>query len=351
MAANLSACSPTAAGGGWDSNPNPSNVCAGARTALPCALATPTDNSTSRRSMSTNSPDSGRFDQSAFAVTWNSTTRPPPSGISVTSGVPSAKRRPGPARQIGAGFGQHLPVDLDLLGNRQAGERRVRWKRRHPGGLAPGQRAAKLAIPGEQPHRQQRVGVVGRRLGRSRAGEADQQPALAHPGIQRVPLRPVRQRPIGQHQHRDVPLQQRRRIAFAQFGERSQRALAGNRSSPVNGVSAVARSPDSNPTGRRRQRSSSSTTDPALGGPCSTRRVSRLRSSGGSGIGPDATRRTGRHGDVGPGQGAPIAALRQHRRLGRARTRRLRQMHDKPVRLAGRRQQQRCGTQCRSRFP
>ena len=40
--------------------------------------------------MSTNSPDSGRLDQSALAVTWNSTTRPAPRGAAVTSGVPSA---------------------------------------------------------------------------------------------------------------------------------------------------------------------------------------------------------------------------------------------------------------------
>ena len=42
----------------------------------PCrrpSVATPADSATSRRSMSTNRPDSGRLDQSALAVTWNST--------------------------------------------------------------------------------------------------------------------------------------------------------------------------------------------------------------------------------------------------------------------------------------
>ena len=43
-----------------------------------------------RLSMSTNAPDSGRFDQRVSAVTWNSTIMPLPRGCAVTSGVPSA---------------------------------------------------------------------------------------------------------------------------------------------------------------------------------------------------------------------------------------------------------------------
>jgi hypothetical protein len=42
-----------------------------------------------RSSICTNRPESGRLDQSAFAVTWNRTTLPCPSGARVTSGVPS----------------------------------------------------------------------------------------------------------------------------------------------------------------------------------------------------------------------------------------------------------------------
>src|SRR5688572_12890015 len=45
---------------------------------------------TARRSISTNRPDSGRFDQSEFAVTWNSTIQPSPRLDAVTRGVPSA---------------------------------------------------------------------------------------------------------------------------------------------------------------------------------------------------------------------------------------------------------------------
>ena len=40
--------------------------------------------------MSTNAPDSGRFDQRVSALTWNSTIMPLPRGCAVTSGVPSA---------------------------------------------------------------------------------------------------------------------------------------------------------------------------------------------------------------------------------------------------------------------
>ncbi len=41
--------------------------------------------------ISTNKPESGRFDQLALAVTWKRTTRPLPLASAVTSGVPSAR--------------------------------------------------------------------------------------------------------------------------------------------------------------------------------------------------------------------------------------------------------------------
>ena len=43
-----------------------------------------------RRSMSTNTPDSARFDQPVSAVTWNKMINPRPRFTPVTSGVPSA---------------------------------------------------------------------------------------------------------------------------------------------------------------------------------------------------------------------------------------------------------------------
>ena len=45
-----------------------------------------------RRSISTNRPDSGRFDQSELAVTWKNTSWPSPRLAAVTSGVPSLSR-------------------------------------------------------------------------------------------------------------------------------------------------------------------------------------------------------------------------------------------------------------------
>ena len=45
-----------------------------------------------RRSISTNRPDSGRFDQSELAVTWKNTSWPSPRLAAVTSGVPSFSR-------------------------------------------------------------------------------------------------------------------------------------------------------------------------------------------------------------------------------------------------------------------
>ena len=62
------------------------------------AIAMPPALKVSRSSICTNSPESGRLDQSALAVTWKSTTRPSPSPVPVTSGVPSsrlASTRPG----------------------------------------------------------------------------------------------------------------------------------------------------------------------------------------------------------------------------------------------------------------
>ncbi len=47
---------------------------------------------TTRRSISTNRPEIGRFDQVVSAVTWNSTISPLPRLTAVTSGVPSASR-------------------------------------------------------------------------------------------------------------------------------------------------------------------------------------------------------------------------------------------------------------------
>ena len=100
------------------------------------APGTPAERATSRRSMSTNRPDSGRLDQSALAVTWNSTMRPAPRALCVTSGVPSAKVAQVCCGQVGRGLGQHLPVHLHLVRHGEAGERRGVGELRQPGRLA-----------------------------------------------------------------------------------------------------------------------------------------------------------------------------------------------------------------------
>ena len=90
--ANAVPARPDAAGGGGPSTPNPSSVSAGLSGAASGVADTPADKATRRRIMSGKSPESGRLDQSALAVTWNNTTRPEPRAASVTSGVPSARR-------------------------------------------------------------------------------------------------------------------------------------------------------------------------------------------------------------------------------------------------------------------
>ena len=54
-------------------------------------------------SICTKSPDSGRVDHSAFAVTWTSTTWPSPTVFRVTSGVPSASCAITRAASVGSG--------------------------------------------------------------------------------------------------------------------------------------------------------------------------------------------------------------------------------------------------------
>ncbi|MEJ0018162.1 MAG: hypothetical protein WDN25_16655 [Acetobacteraceae bacterium] len=180
MRAIASAARPVAACGGRDSSPNPSSVSAGASTVLSAVGATPTDSATSRRSMSTNRPDSGRFDQSALAVTWNSTTRPAPRVVCVTSGVPSASAAQVWLARSAEGSASTWRFDLHFVGDRQPGERRAGDELRDAGRLGPGQCPAKLAVAAQQLHRHQRIDLADRLLGGARAGEADQQPALLH---------------------------------------------------------------------------------------------------------------------------------------------------------------------------
>ena len=118
---NSSAASPVAACGGGDKQPEPVQRLGRRQDGVSrhCGR-TPADSATSRRSISTNRPDSGRFDQSALAVTWNSTIRPAPARRRVTSGVPSASVAQVWAASVRRGFGEHLPGHRHVRRNRAA---------------------------------------------------------------------------------------------------------------------------------------------------------------------------------------------------------------------------------------
>ena len=92
-------------------------------------------------------PDNGRLDQSAFAVTWNSTTRPAPREASVTSGVPSASRAQVWSASVAVGSASTCRLTVTSAGTGQAGERGQRREGGQLGRLAPGQRAARVDGP------------------------------------------------------------------------------------------------------------------------------------------------------------------------------------------------------------
>ncbi len=242
--------------------------------------ATPADSATSRRSMSTNRPESGRSDQSALAVTWNSTMRPAPRGAAVTSGVPSASRAQVCSARCGARLGQHLARHLSPR-PAPAGPRTASrcGNGASPAGLLQDSEPPSWRSPASSLTGSSAVRVL-RRLG---AGEADQQTALAPPRLASWSvLRPVGDDVVGQDQHRQVARQQRVDVALAHLGD-TARARGADR---MPGRSAACRQRRRRrramPTGRRRQRSSSSTTEPAEDCPSSVSPASRLRSSSGS---------------------------------------------------------------------
>ena len=182
-----------------------------------------------RRSISTNRPDSGRFDQSELAVTWKKISWPSPRLAAVTSGVPSFRR----AHTLTSGseprrIGQHLLVDQHLGRRRQAGEQAVVAERRQRLRRCPGQGAAQRASAEPQRHGQQIVAA----LLQPRAGEAHEHAALLHPLLDPL-LDVVRQRAdVGQHQRGDVALDeavddggQIGVVALGDLRERQQRAL------------------------------------------------------------------------------------------------------------------------------
>ena len=94
-------------GGRRRRRPKPSSVSSGGSACSAAVAATPSLSATSRRSISTNRPESGRFDQSALAVVWNSTTQPLPR---VRRRSPAACRRPAAPRSCRRGRGRARPA-------------------------------------------------------------------------------------------------------------------------------------------------------------------------------------------------------------------------------------------------
>ena len=150
-------------GGGFLSEPKPSSTCSGAstsavgrrvRTSAP--LPSPTSASPAppvpprlamRRSISTNRPDSGRFDQSELAVTWKKMSWPSPRLAAGDERRAVLQARPhlhlgSEPRRVG----QHLPVDQHFRpARRQAGKQAV-VARRAPSGCGVDQDSAPPSV-------------------------------------------------------------------------------------------------------------------------------------------------------------------------------------------------------------
>ena len=156
-----------------------------------------------RRSISTNRPDSGRFDQSELAVTWKKITWPLPRLAAVTSGVPSLRR----AHTLTSGPSPAGSASTCLLTSTSAGGASPANRLSSPNGasgcgVAQDERAAERAAAEPQRHGQQIVAA----LLQARAGEAHEHAALLHPLLDAL-LDVVRQgADVGQHQRRDVAL-------------------------------------------------------------------------------------------------------------------------------------------------
>ena len=304
-----------------DSRPNPSSVSAGASTVAVGAVATPADSATSRRSMSTNRPDSGRFDQSALAVTWNSTIRPAPARRLRHQRRAVGQRGPGMGGEVGA-LARPAPGGSPAPPPARPGRRTASdGERREPGRL--GSRTSRRQAGGRRPAGGPAAAVsvssIGC-LGGARAGEADQQPALAPPSS----VSASAPRPAGSGRSARISteisrLQQRREIAVAQLGERRQRAAqivqrAGERrvgGGEVAGQQADRPPPPALVQQHDRCRRWADLPAPAGSAGCATPAAARSA--------PDAVAGSGRAGqDVGARQGAAVAALRQHHGLRRA---------------------------------
>ena len=136
------------------------------------------------------------------------------------------QRGPAPLRQRRIRFGQHLPVDGDVLRHGKARKRAVGREGCQVLRLFPGQAAAEAASAAAQFYRHQIVVA----LGQPRAGKAHQHAALLDPGIDAFANFRRQRADIGQHDHRQLLVEElrdrllrRAAIAEPHVGERRQR--------------------------------------------------------------------------------------------------------------------------------
>ena len=127
-----------------------------------------------------------------------------------------------------AWIGQHLPVDQHLGRHRQPREQARLIERSKRLRCRPRQRTAELP-PARAQHRRQQVVAAAFQ---PRSGKAHEHTAALDPKIKLVPQILGQRADIGQHQHRDVPLdqpldggQQIGLLGLGQLGKRGQRPL------------------------------------------------------------------------------------------------------------------------------
>ena len=114
--------------------------------------------------MSTNSPESGRFDQVVSAVTWKRTISPLPRRAAVTSGVPSASRAQVFSASPGSGSASTCLETVDFVRRSESEEGAARLERGDMLRRLPGERAAERATAAPQ-----RPSASGRRRRRQAA--------------------------------------------------------------------------------------------------------------------------------------------------------------------------------------
>ena len=238
---------------------------------------------TMRRSMSTNRPESGRFDQVVSAVTWNSTISPLPRGAAVTSGVPSASRAQVLPARPGSGSASTWRETVTSSG-----------AARPKNGLSLSKGAMCFGVshdsapPSVRPPRRSTVGVRSSSPAASRVpAKRTSTPPNSTNCDQLVVRRARRHAHVGEHQHRRLLGEQRQdRIARSvapsrDLGERRERApdVIDRRQQRLGDVGAR---PRENGDAPALARSSISQAAPAEFSSATTRREIWLRSSTGS---------------------------------------------------------------------